>query len=111
MPPAAGRGLAAQLPSVLIVGDSISHGYFPVLVAALNGTVARLQHAPSNTGASSLQCYLVSKLNRARFWIHAGNHIEPEEEIRNRAYFHARDSDLPQKAGTRSGAVQDGYTR
>ena len=42
-----------------------------------------------------LKCYLVSNLNRARFWLHAGNHIEPEEEIRNRAYFHARDSDLP----------------
>jgi len=39
------------LPNVLIVGDSISHGYFPVLRARLHGTVAALQHAPSNTGA------------------------------------------------------------
>ena len=30
-------------------------------------------------------------------WLHAENHIEPGEEIRNRAYFHARDSDLPEK--------------
>ena len=28
--------------------------------------------------------------------------VDSEEEMRNRAYFHARDSDLPQKAGTKS---------
>ena len=27
--------------------------------------------------------------------LYAGNHVESEEEVRNRAYFHARDSDLP----------------
>ena len=32
-------------------------------------------------------------------------YIEPEEEIRNRAYSHARDSDLPKKAGSKVGAV------
>ena len=55
-----------------------------------------------------------SSLNRVRIWLHAGNHIirnyrfliseeklyygfphGAEEEIRNRAYFHACDSDLP----------------
>ena len=39
--------------------------------------------------------YLESNVNRARFWLRAGNYIEPEGEIRNRVYFHARDSDLP----------------
>ena len=33
---------------------------------------------------------LESSLNRAGFWLHAGNHMEPGEEIRHRAYFHAR---------------------
>ena len=42
-----------------------------------------------------LKCHLESILTRARVWLYAGNHVEPEEEIRNRAYFHARDSDLP----------------
>ena len=45
--------------------------------------------------ACSKKCDLESSLNRARFWLHADNHIEPGEEIGNRAYFHARDSDLP----------------
>ena len=44
-----------------------------------------------------LKCYLASNLKRARLWLYAGNHVEPEEEIRNCAFFHARDSDLPQK--------------
>ena len=35
---------------------------------------------------------LESSLNRARFWLYAGNHVESEEEIRNRACFHARDT-------------------
>eukprot|EP01051_Picozoa_sp_SAG22_P027422 SAG22_NODE_9168_length_605_cov_2.503953_1_plen_159_part_01 len=43
--------MSDALPNVLIVGDSISHGYFPVLRARLNGSVAALQHAPSNSGA------------------------------------------------------------
>ena len=42
--------MSESMANVLIVGDSISHGYFPVLVEALNGTLAQLQHAPSNTG-------------------------------------------------------------
>ena len=41
------------------------------------------------------KCYLAPNQNRARFWLYAGNHVEPEEEIRNCAFFHARDSDLP----------------
>jgi hypothetical protein len=45
--------MSESMPNVLIVGDSISHGYFPVLVEALNGTLAQLQHAPSNTGRCS----------------------------------------------------------
>lgn len=51
------------LPSVLVVGDSISHGYFPQLVALLNGT-ARLQHAPSNTGnaLAGVGCFNISVL-------------------------------------------------
>ena len=40
------------------------------------------------------KCYLASNLNRAGCWLYAGNHVEPEEEIRNFAYFHAHDSDL-----------------
>ena len=36
---------------------------------------------------------LESSLNRASVWLHAGNHIGPKKKIRNRAYFHARDSD------------------
>jgi lysophospholipase L1-like esterase len=49
---------------VLIVGDSISHGYYPLLAAALNGT-ANLQHAPSNTGAlpAGISCFNVTRLN------------------------------------------------
>ena len=55
--------------------------------------------APAVTSARRrlLKCYLESNLNRARFWLHAGDHVEPEEEIRNRAYLHAHDSDLPSK--------------
>ena len=30
----------------------------------------------------------------------AGNHVEPEEGIRNRAYLHAREAHLPSKSGT-----------
>ena len=44
---------------------------------------------------------LVSNLNPAKHWLHAGNYIEPEEGIRNRAYSHARGSDLPQKSRSR----------
>ena len=40
------------------------------------------------------KCDLESYPNRARVWFHAGNHVEPGGRIRNRAYFHARDSDL-----------------
>jgi acyl-CoA thioesterase-1 len=52
------------LPNVLIVGDSISHGYFPLLAAALNGT-ANLQHAPSNTGAlqAGIACFNITTLD------------------------------------------------
>jgi lysophospholipase L1-like esterase len=54
--------MSDELPNVLIVGDSISHGYFPVLRARLNGSVAALQHAPSNTGAlpSGVACWNIS---------------------------------------------------
>ena len=48
------------------------------------------------------KCFLVSNLHRARFWLHAGDHVEPEEEIRNREYFHARVSDLPKKGRYKS---------
>ena len=41
------------------------------------------------------KCYLKTIRNRAESWFHAGNHMEPGEEVRTRAYFHARDSDLP----------------
>ena len=41
------------------------------------------------------KCHLDSNLNHARvFWLYAGNHGEPEGEIRNCAFFHARDSAL-----------------
>ena len=47
-----------------------------------------------------------SILNRdSRFWLYAGIHVEPEEEIRHCAFSHARVSDLPKKAGTKVGAV------
>ena len=36
--------------------------------------------------------------------------MEPEEEIRNRARFHTRDSDVPQKPVQKSGRVSDGFT-
>ena len=55
--------------------------------------------------------YLESNhLNRARFWLHAGNHSilfykEPKKKVRNCAYFHARDSELPLKAGSYVGAL------
>lgn len=51
------------LPNVLVVGDSVSHGYFPLLAAMLNGT-AHLQHAPSNTGnlAGGVSCFNVTTL-------------------------------------------------
>lgn len=54
--------MSTTLPNVLIVGDSISHGYFPVLRARLNGSVATLQHAPSNTGAlpAGVACWNIS---------------------------------------------------
>ena len=52
------------------------------------------------------QCYLESNLNRAGFWLHAGNHIERGEEIRNRAYFHARNSDLPKKTVQKSARLR-----
>ena len=48
-----------------------------------------------STGQRWRQQYEEHSLNRARFWPHAGNHTEPWEETRNRAYFYARDSDLP----------------
>ena len=80
---------------------------FPSSVARGSGRASRLlkrllpglKVAP-NSGArpairNPLKCYLESNRNRARFWLRAGNYIEPEEEVRNRAYFHARDSDLP----------------
>jgi len=56
--------MSGTLPNVLIVGDSISHGYFPVLSAAITGTVAQLQHAPSNTGtlAAGLDCWNITTL-------------------------------------------------
>ena len=56
--------MSAVLPNVLIVGDSISHGYFPVLRDALHGTVAQLQHAPSNTGAleAGVACFNITTL-------------------------------------------------
>ena len=45
-----------------------------------------------------LKCQLASKPKpRQSFWLYAGNHVEPEEEIRNRALSHARGSDSPQK--------------
>ena len=34
-----------------------------------------------------LKCYLESNLNRARFWLYVGNHVEPEEELRNCAFY------------------------
>ena len=46
-------------------------------------------------GLHPWKCYLASNLNRARFWLYAGNHVEPEEEIRNCAFSHACDSALP----------------
>ena len=67
------------------------------------GNTDRQTDRPTNTHTQ--KCHLVSNLNRARFWLHAGNHIEPEEYIRNRACFHARDSGLPKT----SGAVWDGF--
>jgi hypothetical protein len=56
--------MSTTLPNVLIVGDSISHGYFPVLVSKINGTVANLQHAPSNTGqiAAGVECFNITTL-------------------------------------------------
>ena len=52
--------MSSSLPNVLIVGDSISHGYFPVLRARLKS--AALQHAPSNTGAlpAGVACWNIS---------------------------------------------------
>ena len=56
--------MSQNLPNVLIVGDSISHGYFPLLAAALNGSVAQLQHAPSNTGTirTGVECWNITTL-------------------------------------------------
>ena len=56
-------------------------------LGAADGAQAKLQarHGPLP------KRHLDSNLNRARFWLH----IEPEEGRRNRAHFHARDSDLP----------------
>ena len=49
----------------------------------------------SQKESTPMRCYLASDQNRARFWLFAGNHVEPEEEIRNCTFFHARDSYLP----------------
>ena len=56
--------LSRAKPNVLIVGDSISHGYFPVLAEAINGSIVQLQHAPSNTGAlaAGLACWNITTL-------------------------------------------------
>jgi hypothetical protein len=58
-----------SIPNVLIVGDSISHGYFPILNATLNGNAthkpfASFQHAPSNTGAlqAGIDCFNITTL-------------------------------------------------
>ena len=72
------------LPNVLIVGDSISHGYFPVLRARLNGTVAALQHAPSNTGAmpAGVECWNISTALGA-----SGDLPKPWDLVRNLSVF------------------------
>ena len=39
--------------------------------------------------------------NRAEFWLHVGKHVEPGEEIRNRAYFHVCDYIYPKTCGSK----------
>ena len=57
----------------------------------------------------TLKRFLGSNLNRAILWLHARNHVESEEEIRNRAYFPRSRLRLTLKAGSKVGAVQDGF--
>ena len=57
----------------------------------------------------TLKRCLGSNLNRAILWLHARNHVESEEEIRNRAYFPRSRLRFTQKAGSKVGAVQDGF--
>ena len=41
--------VSTTLPNVLVIGDSVSDGYMPVVAKALNGT-ANAQHGPNNAG-------------------------------------------------------------
>ena len=54
--------MSTTKPNILIVGDSISHGYFPILAAA--ALFAQFQHAPSNTGAlqAGVECFNITTL-------------------------------------------------
>ena len=62
-----------------------------IMLACLPPPVAKWRAAAS----LGRRCCLESNRCRARFWLYAGNHVEPEEEIRTCAFSHARDSDLP----------------
>jgi hypothetical protein len=48
LPPSAGGGL----PSVIVIGDSVSEGWEPVLAANLS-KVAFVQHSPYSTGGGA----------------------------------------------------------
>ena len=50
----------------------------------------------------TMKCNLGSNQIRAEFSLYEGNHVEPEKEIRNRAYFHAARLRFTLKAGTKS---------
>ena len=83
--------------------------FVPGLLSRSRRDTVRRVGEEISTGQRWRQQYEEHSLNRARFWPHAGNHTEPWEETRNRAYFHARNSDLLPKPPVQKSARLDGF--
>ena len=68
-------------------------------VHGLVNAAVRRAYCPPGRPRARVACRIAVRLigpRCARFWLYAGQHVGHEER-RNCAFFHARDSDLPQK--------------